>query len=255
MSNQSEDYPSISVIIPTYNSAKTLKETLVGVFAQDVELEVIVMDDASTDQTQKILEEYQDKIRVFTASKNQGVAASRYQGIRHASHDWIAFCDSDDVWREGKLKHQLQVCLDTKAVLCATARELMDEDGQSLNRIIEVYDIITYDDMLKTNSINNSSILMKKEVALEVPLFDSALHEDYLMWLTILKKHQIARGINIPYVRYRVSTTSKSGNKLKSALMHFRSQRAFKIPLFKVVLNMIPYTYHGFKKHGRLKKK
>lgn len=255
MSNLIEDYPSISVIIPTYNSAKTIQETLDGVLAQNVGLEVIVMNDASTDHTLEILESYQDKIKVFTAEKNQGVAASRYQGIRHAKHDWIAFCDSDDVWKEGKLKHQLKVCLETNAVLCATARELIDEGGQSLNRIIEVHDIITYDDMLKTNSINNSSILMKKEVALEVPLFDSSLHEDYLMWLTILKKHQIARGINIPYVRYRVSTTSKSGNKLKSAIMHFKSQRAFKIPLFKVVLNMIPYTYHGFKKHGRLKKK
>jgi teichuronic acid biosynthesis glycosyltransferase TuaG len=255
MSNLFEEYPSISVIIPTYNSAKTIKETLDGVLAQDVGLEVIVMNDASTDQTLEILEAYQDKIKVFTAEKNQGVAASRYQGIRHATHDWIAFCDSDDVWKEGKLKHQLIVCLETNAVLCATARELIDEGGQSLNRMIEVHDIITYDDMLKTNSINNSSILMKKDVALEVPLFDSSLHEDYLMWLTILKKHQIARGINIPYVRYRVSTTSKSGNKFKSAIMHFKSQRAFKIPLFKVVLNMIPYTYHGFRKHGRLKRK
>jgi teichuronic acid biosynthesis glycosyltransferase TuaG len=255
MSNQHEDLPSVSIIIPTYNSAHTIQETLEGVFKQDVSMEVIVMNDASTDETLKILEAYQDKIKVFSAEKNQGVASSRYQGIRHATHEWIAFCDSDDVWIEGKLRHQLKVCLDTNAVLCATARELMDEHGVSLNRIIEVYDIITYEDMLKTNAINNSSILMKKEVAMGVPLFDSSLHEDYLMWLTILKKYHIARGINIPYVRYRVSTSSKSGNKLKSAIMHFRTQRAFKLPLYRVMFNMIPYAYHGFKKHGRLKKK
>jgi teichuronic acid biosynthesis glycosyltransferase TuaG len=255
MSNQHEDLPSVSIIIPTYNSAHTIQETLEGVFKQDVSMEVIVMNDASTDETLKILEAYQDKIKVFSAEKNQGVALSRYQGIRHATHEWIAFCDSDDVWIEGKLRHQLKVCLETNAVLCATARELMDEHGASLNRIIEVYDIITYEDMLKTNAINNSSILMKKEVAMDVPLFDSSLHEDYLMWLTILKKYHIARGINIPYVRYRVSTSSKSGNKLKSAIMHFRTQRAFKLPLYRVMFNMIPYAYHGFKKHGRLKKK
>ncbi|MBS3991592.1 MAG: glycosyltransferase family 2 protein [Erysipelothrix sp.] len=245
----------VSVIIPAYNSASTLKEAIDSVLDQGVEVEIIVMDDASKDNTLEVLKPYNDKIKIFTALKNQGVAYSRYHGIRHASHEWIAFLDSDDAWNPGKLKHQLQMCLEKDALICATARELANEHGESLNRILEVKDKITYQDILKTNSITNSSILMRKEVALEVPLFDSSLHEDYLMWLTLLKKYGYAIGINEPYVRYRISSTSKSGNKLKSAKMHFNTQRAFNIPLIQVMFNMIPYAYNGLKKHGRLKRK
>jgi teichuronic acid biosynthesis glycosyltransferase TuaG len=249
------NHQKVSVIIPTYNSASTLKEAIDSALTQDVEVEIIVMDDASKDTTFKVLQSYNEKIKVFTALTNQGVAYSRYHGIRHASHEWIAFLDSDDAWNRGKLKHQLQLCLEKEALICATARELVNEHGESLNRIVEVNDKISYQDILRTNSITTSSILMRREIALEVPLFDSSLHEDYLMWLTLLKKYEYAMGINIPYVRYRVSSTSKSGNKLKSAIMHFNTQRAFNIPLIRVILNMIPYAYHGLKKHGRLKRK
>ncbi|WP_050929916.1 glycosyltransferase family 2 protein [Aestuariivita boseongensis] len=106
--------PLVSVIIPTYNRAGTILRSIQSVLAQDYQnLEVIVVDDGSTDQTQNILSSVADeRVRLIVHEKNRGVGAARNSGIFAAAGDLVAFQDSDDEWLQGKLSSQVEKILE-----------------------------------------------------------------------------------------------------------------------------------------------
>jgi len=92
-----------SVIIPCYNSSKTIEKTLDSIFSQHYSnFEVIVINDGSSDDTLNILKQQENRIKIIN-QKNSGVSTARNKGVNHASGDWIAFCDSDDTWHPYKL--------------------------------------------------------------------------------------------------------------------------------------------------------
>ena len=148
--------PLISVIIPAYNAQKYIRQAVESVIQQttDADIEVLVIDDGSTDSTKEIVFEIQEECRsrkmdhreicYCPNEKNMGVAESRNNGIRKAGGAYIAFLDADDWWETDKIEKQLQTLEASDAVLCATARELVRADGNHLNRIIEIPECIQY---------------------------------------------------------------------------------------------------------------
>ena len=162
----------------------------------------------------------------------------------------MAFLDADDIWLPGKLEKQLAKIRETGAVICSTARELMTPDGTLSGRIIPVGEIITYKDLLRHNSINCSSVVLKREVAREFPMHHEQSHEDYIMWLEILGKYGFACGVNEPLLRYRLSNTGKSGSKLHSAKMTFMVYRHMGFGLGKSSLLFASYALNGVWKYA-----
>ena len=130
-----------------------------------MDLEIIVIDDCSGDHLDEVMEKYRDNPALFYVknSSNLGVAKTRNKGIQMARGKYIAFLDADDFWDAGKLKKQMQVMKQTGAVLCCTAREMVREDGSSTGKMIPVKEKITYRELLKHNSINCSSVLLKPQ--------------------------------------------------------------------------------------------
>ena len=118
--------------------------------------------------------------------------------------------DADDWWMPKKLERQLALLKKTGLVLCSTARELMTSDGRPTGRIIHVKRRLTYHDLLYHNSINCSSVVVKREVILEFPMGYEDSHEDYITWLKILRKYGASCAIDEPLLKYRVSAGSKS---------------------------------------------
>ncbi len=109
-------HTDISVIIPIYNSAITIKRALESVFAQTAQpKEIILVDDASTDSIKKILDPYKKKIILIRHKKNLGAAAARNTGIQTAKGSFIAFLDADDAWRPEKIFQHLHFIKKTKA--------------------------------------------------------------------------------------------------------------------------------------------
>lgn len=219
--------PLVSVVMPAYRSADTLCAAIDSALAQDVPLEILVIDDCPEAPVESVLEKYRSDPRLIYLKneKNMGAAKSRNRAVAAANAPYVAFLDSDDQWLPGKLKKQLSVLEDTGDVLCCTARELMTPEGKLTGKVLPVREYITYRDLLKFNCINCSSVLIKTEVAQEFPMMHEDSHEDYIMWLRVLKKYGSARGINEPLLQYRLSTTGKSGNKLRSAQMTVRVYR------------------------------
>jgi glycosyltransferase involved in cell wall biosynthesis len=121
--------PLVSVLIPSYNSAHLIGETLESVFAQSwPRLEVIVVDDGSKDDTQAAVAPWRDRI-VFIRQQNQGLAAARNTGMRHARGELLAWLDSDDLWNRDKIALQVAVLQKTGCVLVASDFSAFDEEG------------------------------------------------------------------------------------------------------------------------------
>lgn len=243
--------PLISVIMPVYNGAGTICQAVESVFCQNVPLELLVIDDGSTDQTPEILSIYQDRsdFHYLKNPHNIGAAASRNRGVQKARGQYIAFLDADDWWEEGKLQAQLDILSRTGSVLCSTGRELMNHDGTPTGKYIPVKETVSYKELLKHNSINCSSVVISRDVALEFPMEHDDSHEDYLTWLRILRKYGPAAGIDRPYLKYRMSKSSKSGDKKKSALMTYKVYRYMGYSHPRCILYFISYAIHGFWKY------
>ncbi len=242
----------VSVVIPVYNGEGTLGTALDSVMVQEVPLEILVVDDGSTDGTADLVKSYCNRypqIRYERNIKNLGAAKSRARAVEKARGEFVAFLDSDDWWTEGKLAAQLDVLRKTGCVLCCTARELMTPQGELTGRVIGVKDRITYRDLLRHNSINCSSVVIRRDAIREFPMEHEDSHEDYITWLKVLRKYGDAVGINEPMLKYRLSNSGKSGNKLKSAGMTFKVYRYMGFGWGRSAVCFVSYAVHGVWKY------
>lgn len=270
----------ISVIIPAFNAKEYILEAMESVMAQTIDepIEMIVIDDCSTDGTYEIAEDYARRypiskercITLLQNSRNIGVASSRNRAVSRAAGEYVAFLDADDWWDADKLKLQYEHLVDycrkiTLAkeraelvgkkknviypVLSCTARELADQDGNSVKKIIGVPETISYEMLLKTNYIPCSSVLLKREVARKIPMKRDDMHEDYLAWLQITKQYGPAIGLNKPLVFSRQTWDGKSRNKINSAIMQYNCYRYMKINPVKSCWYMLHYIFEGIQKY------
>lgn len=245
------EYPIVSVIMPSYNGAKYIRKAIDSVFRQEVPLELLVVDDGSTDNTWDILTPYMARadFRYLKNGQNLGAAGSRNRGIREARGKYVAFLDSDDWWEDGKLSDQLKTLERTGLVLCSTGRELMNPDGTSTGKYIPVKSKISYRELLRHNSINCSSVLISREVMQEFPMEHDDSHEDYLTWLKVLRKYGAAAGVNRPYLKCRLSEGGKSRNKWKSAVMTYKVYQYMGYGFLRSAVYFVSYALHGIWKY------
>lgn len=244
--------PLVSVIMPAYNCIATVGAAIDSALAQEVPLEVIVVDDCSPQDLTEVLAPYREdpRVKILRNETNLGAAGSRNVGVAAATGEYIAFLDADDIWAPEKLQKQLALIREKDSVLCATARELMTPEGELTGRVIPVKETITYKELLKHNSINCSSVLMKAEVAKAFPMEHEDSHEDYILWLKILQKYGFACAVNEPLLRYRLSNTGKSGSKLHSAKMTFKVYRYMGFGTVSACLLFASYAFHGVMKYA-----
>ena len=186
---------TVSVIIPTYNRSQTLSNAIDSVLAQQSKaLEVVVVDDGSTDETQDLLGKYEGKIKVITQS-NQGVSAARNAGINAALGEWIALLDSDDIWHKDKLSRQLETIEQNPTARLVHCDEIWIRQGARVNPMQKhkKFDGYIFKQCLPLCCISPSATLIKKDVFEEIGLFDTELPacEDYDLWLRYCYKYPV----------------------------------------------------------------
>ena len=243
----------VSVIMPAYHCLPFIDGAIESVLAQDVPLELIVIDDCSGEPLKEHMEKYrQDPRIVFVQNeKNMGAAASRNRGVSLARGKYTAFLDADDIWRPNKLIRQLERMESEGTVICSTARELMQPDGTLSGYVIPVKESFSYGDVCRQNILNCSSVVLLTEVAKAFPMHHDDAHEDYLMWLEILRKYRRGCAVNEPLLLYRVSSSGKSGSKLHSATMTFKTYKYMGFGLFRSCFYFVCYIFGGIKKYFR----
>lgn len=289
MKTRKKEVDMVSVVIPVYNSEKYIYQAVRSALIQDVPMQIVVVDDATGDNSIPVLlekligDEYiaecseekkisEEKLNELDVSlmenldvykndnriagllivrnnKNRGVAETRNIGVRLSSGEYIALLDSDDYWGEGKLKAQLKKLAETGAVLCNTGREFITAEGEPTGHVVNTPEKITLKMLEKTNYINCSSVLVRRDVMLRYPMERSDLHEDYLTWLKLLGEYDFVVGIDEPYLKYRLSESGKSRNKLKSAVMQYRTYVCAGYGRLRSAWMMIAYTINGIRKY------
>lgn len=181
----------VSVVIPTRNRWSLLAGTIRSALAQeDVELELVVVDDGSTDETPRRLADLREpRLRVLRNDKSLGVARARNRGIASATGEWVAFLDHDDLWSPRKLRAQLDAAAASGAVWAYGGGVLVDEDGAVLSVQVPPPAGEVEHELLRLNAIpcGGSNVVARTEVVRELGGFDEALgnSEDWDMWLAL----------------------------------------------------------------------
>lgn len=177
----------VSVIIPTYNRVKWISSAIESVFQQTIKnLELIVVDDGSKDDTGKIVKYLDSKVR-YIRQEHQGVSAARNTGIRASKGQYIGFLDSDDLWKPKKLELQLQLFQRKPYLLLVHSNEVWIRGDKKVNprKIHEKSGGWIFSRCLKLCCISPSSVIVHSDLFKYIGLFDEKLPacEDYDLWL------------------------------------------------------------------------
>lgn len=211
--------PLVSIVMPTYNCATYLPESIESILAQTYNAyEIVVIDDGSVDNTKLVLEPYKEKIRYIDLGRNEGLPIARNLGIQSAKGEYVAFLDADDIWMPEKLKRSIdQFMKNPDAGMVYSKHINIDSKSQFLEgkirRTLPSGNIFTQL-FFEQNFIICSSVVVRKEVFNKTALFDSELVncQDWDMWLRIAFYYK-AIGIDVPLVKYRHSAKSLSKNR------------------------------------------
>jgi glycosyltransferase involved in cell wall biosynthesis len=213
----SEKLPKISVIIPAYNSEKTISHTIQSVLNQTfTDLELIVINDGSQDSTLEIVTQIKDpRIKVFSYS-NAGGNISRNRGLRRAVGEFVSFLDADDLWTPDKLQSQLKALQENVTAKVAYSwTDYINTNGEFIlsGKRVNVNGNV-YENLLLNNFLENgSNPLICRKSLITLDGFDESLSaaQDWDMWLRLASKFNF---ICVPSVQilYRISTNSVSCN-------------------------------------------
>jgi glycosyltransferase involved in cell wall biosynthesis len=187
--------PTVSVVVPTYNRADLLQRAIDSILNQTYsDFELIIVDDASTDNTQAVVDEYDDpRIKYVEKEQNEGGAAARNTGIQHSCGDFVAFCDSDDEWIETKLEKQTEVIKTHECTAVYCRHYVVEDEYDAFRRSsgeLRSGDIRA--DLLQGwCPASTSFFLVEKESLRAVDGFDPQLpsFQDYDLWLRLAQDH------------------------------------------------------------------
>ncbi|MCA9469033.1 MAG: glycosyltransferase [Nitrospira sp.] len=221
--------PLVSVVVPVYNASSYIRQTLSGILCQTYQpIEVIVVDDGSTDASPNILGEYGERI-ILIRQHNQGVCIARNAGIARSRGEYVALCDSDDIWLPDKLERQMKIAMKyPKVGIIACAFESIDAMGQTLprpsrksalhNRPISLQAIL----LREGNVIGISTAVVKREI-LEITggfeaRYSVVRSKDYDLWVRASDYTEF----------YILSTVLAQYRVLKDSMIHGSLKKEYK---------------------------
>ena len=186
------DKDLVSIIMPSYNCGRFVEETIRSVQAQTYQnWEIILVDDCSKDDTiqrMSAMRESDPRIHVYQNSSNSGAAVSRNAALREARGRWIAFLDSDDLWKPEKLEHQIKFMEENGYSFSCTERDVIDEEGQPLGQCVTGPERITKAGMTRYCWVGCLTVMYDREKVGLIQIADLKKNNDYAIWLKVIKK-------------------------------------------------------------------
>lgn len=248
------DTPLVSVVVPVYNAARFLEKTVMSVLNQTYRnFELIMVDDGSPDQSLEILREFEKRdprVRVIAYKPNQGAAHARNTGIEQAKGMYIALLDSDDVWKEDKLEKQVRLIESRGADIAYCSYGFIDENDSPMMRPFIVPEETNYKKMLTKCVFSCSTIMVKTDIFKAHPFKSVFYHEDFVLWMELMKNGYKAVGDAEVLAEYRQVSGSKSNDKRKSAKHRWTLYRkALGLGVIPSCIAFIGYTVNGIKKY------
>jgi teichuronic acid biosynthesis glycosyltransferase TuaG len=248
----------VSIITPAYNAEAYVAETIESVMAQTFpNWEMVIVDDGSTDSTVEIIEKYRardGRIRLFRLPRKEkseagGPARARTHALQQARGRYIAFLDSDDLWLPNKLERQVEFVRRTGAAMSFTGFRRISVDGTRTGRLMAVPGVVDFNRILVNNVIGCLTVLLdRRQVA--IPRFTPGYHEDYMMWLAILREGVVAYGLDEDLARYRVVPGSRSSHRLRAIIWRWKNYRMqARLSVWESTFFFIQYVIATIPKH------
>lgn len=253
--------PYVSIVIPAYNCAKFIETTVASALQQSFrEFEMIIINDASTDQTPQILRRLQKKdsrIKVFDHKENQGVAKTRNEAFGYCKGSFIALLDADDVWHKDKLKEQIEEQKRTGADLIYCSYAIINEKGDRICDDFIVPRETNLQATLAQSVINCSTAFFKTSLVSRFRFRSDYYHEDLVFWIDLLRAGISVRGVQKVLAAYRVVRGSRAADKFKSARNRYLILRRYlKLPMLQSQIIMLQYVIRAVNKYkGNVLKK
>ena len=244
----------VSIITPSYNSAKFIAETIQSVQNQTYSnWEMIIVDDGSSDETENVvlsIIQNDNRIQFHKLSQNSGPAVARNTGIEKASGDYLTFIDADDIWFPTFIENNIKTIQETGIPFVFSSYKRANEQLEFVYSDFIVPQKVSYTDILKSNSISclTAFLDIKKLGKKYMPLIRK--RQDMGLWLNYLKVIPFAHGIQETQAIYRIRENSLS--RKKSDLIKYQWQfyrEVEKLNVFQSVYYMLHWMYRGFMKY------
>ncbi|MDI9309248.1 MAG: glycosyltransferase family 2 protein [Limnohabitans sp.] len=238
----------VSIITPSFNSEKYISETIQSVINQTYKnWELLIVDDCSFDSTSTIVQHFQStdaRIQFVTLDKNSGAGVARDTALQLAKGRYIAFLDSDDVWKPEKLEKQLAFMKQENQPFAFSFYDCIDEDSKPLNKRVEAPNPLTYKQYFFCNYVGNLTGIYDVDYFGKIAISSIRKRQDWMVWLTIIKKLQSAKPVPESLAFYRIRKDSLSTSKVKLLKHNYTVYRKFhKLNIFISLICMIGFLF------------
>lgn len=241
---------NIDIILPNYNSSKFLKQTLNSIIMQTYKnWKLIIIDDCSDDKTKNILKKYlKDKrIKIFWLKKNNGAGFCRNYGIKKSKSPYVAFIDSDDVWKKNKLEKQIIFMKKNNFSFSYTNYETFGEKKKIIIPPLR----FDYKSFINNTSIGTSTMMVKRKELRNIKFTNSKICEDYYFKCKLLKRVKFAFCLNKFLTRYRIRHNSMQSSNIKNIFWIWKINRDFnKLSIINNLTSIINISINSIKKYG-----
>lgn len=244
----------VSIITPAYKAASFIGDAIQSVRRQDYkDWEMIIVDDGSPDHSfETILDSAGTDRRIrLVRQANAGAAMARQRALDAARGRYIAFLDSDDYWLPGKLSAQVAFMQQSGAALSYTAFRRINADGTRVGHLVRIPCKLDYASLLGNTAIATSTAMVDRGLTGALAMTNT-YYDDFALWLTVLKRGFVARGLQRDLMRYRVVPASLSRGKLKSAMHVWRTYREVEqLDVHRSMQCFVSYAANSLLKHAR----
>lgn len=223
--------PLVSIITPAFNSGKFIKDTILSVQQQTcADWEMIIVDDCSSDNTIQVISEIaaaDPRIKYFSLKQNSGTGIARNRALQQCSGKYIAFLDSDDLWKPFKLEKQLAFMHLHKQPFTFSFYDCINENGEALHKIVKAPLQLSYLQLFFCNYVGNLTGIYEVTYFGKIEISSIRKRQDWMMWLTVLKKIKSAKPVPENLASYRIRENSISASKWDLLKHNFSVYRSF----------------------------
>ena len=256
---------TISAVIPVYNRAGPVQRAIDSVLTQTHPPdEIIVVNDASTDNTQEKLERYGNEIKSIYLSVNSGPSRARNEGAKAAQSTWLAFLDSDDCWEQDKLENQINYLREYPFYRIIQSEEKWIRKGTRVNKCShhKMTAGWIFDQSLERCMISPSGVLMEKSLLEQYGYFDEALPvcEDYALWLKIARHHPVGLDRACSVIKYgghsdQLSRKYPAMDRFRVQalldLLEHENEDLYRVKIVAVLKKKLNILIHGYEKREK----
>ena len=242
--------PKVDIILPNYNSYKFIESTIKSIIKQSYQnWKLIIVEDASEIKTKKILRKFlkNKRIKIFWLKKNRGAGFCRNYAIKKSNSPYLAFIDSDDIWKKNKLKNQISFMKKNNFSFTYTNYETFGKKKKKIYNPPK----LNYSNFIKNTSIATSTMMIKREKIKSIKFTNSQICEDYYFKCKLLKKVKFAYCLKKNLTRYRIRDKSLQSNNIKNFYWIWKINKNYNnLNFFENLVSLFFISLNSIKKYG-----